>query len=75
MKHTARTDTTGILAPSVGKFHFFQQEGMNAEAESKSGFPHFIRVWPTKWCDGGGSGGLMGEEGWGSDPLSRDPPL
>lgn len=31
---------------------------MNAEAESKSGFPHFISVWPTKWWDGGGTGGL-----------------
>lgn len=49
MKYTARTDTAGTLALSVGKFHFFRQEGMNAEAESKSGFPHFISVWPTKW--------------------------
>lgn len=60
MKHTTRTDTEGILAPSVGKFHFFQQEAMNAEAESKSGFPHFISVWPTKWWEDGG------EEGAGS---------
>lgn len=56
MKYTARTDTAGTLALSVGKFHFFRQEGMNAEAESKSGFPHFISVWPTKWWDGGGTG-------------------
>lgn len=56
MKHTTQTDTASILAPSVGKFHFFQQEAMNAEAESKSGFPHFISVWPTKWWDGGGGG-------------------
>lgn len=61
MKHTTRTDTTGILAPSVVKFHFFRQEAMNAEAESKSGFPHVISVWPTKWWDGGGSEGLRGE--------------
>lgn len=56
MKYTTRTDTAGTLALSVGKFHFFRQEGMNAEAESKSGFPHFISVWPTKWWDGGGTG-------------------
>ncbi|CAF98659.1 unnamed protein product [Tetraodon nigroviridis] len=27
----------------------WRKEGMNAEAESKSGVPQFISVWPTKW--------------------------
>ena len=41
--------------PFCWKISFFHKEAMNAKAESKSVFPHFISVWPTKWGDGGNS--------------------
>lgn len=54
-RHTDRYHRQARWPLLLGNFIFFHQEAMNAEAESKSGFPHFISMWPTKWGDDGGT--------------------